>query len=108
MELVQLTYCVTEGFPKHEVYGLIAQMRRAAVSIPANIAEGQARHTTREYLRFLVIAMGSLRELQTYCEVSLLLQYATEEQLKPTSQLADTTGAMLARLTFVLRRKLGP
>ena len=106
MDLVVQTYRVTDLFPRREMYGIVSQMRRAAVSIPANIAEGHARSTTRDYLRFLGIAMGSLRELQTYSEVSTLLEFATEVQLEPISKLADDTAALLARLCFTLRERV--
>jgi four helix bundle protein len=105
MQLVSETYRLTESFPKREWYGLTAQMRRAAVSIPANIAEGRGRYSSREYLRYLVIALGSSRELETYCEVGLLLEYSTREAVHPIMTLLDETGAMLARLCHVLRRK---
>ena len=106
MDLVVQTYRVTDLFPRREMYGIVSQMRRAAVSIPANIAEGHARSTTRDYLQFLGIAMGSLREFQTYCEVSKRLEFATEGQLEPIGKLADDTGALLARLCFTLRERV--
>lgn len=65
MTLTTSVYRASEGFPKAEVYGLSSQMQRAAVSIPSNIAEGAARNSTREFLQYLSIAGGSLRELDT-------------------------------------------
>ena len=103
MELVREIYRLTEPFPKRELYGLTAQMRRAAVSIPANIAEGRGRFTGREYARFLTISTGSLRELDTYCEVSVLLGYATAVQLESVVKLVNEVGAMLAGLCRALR-----
>ncbi len=66
VDLVTLIYQMTKSFPGEERYGLTAQMRRAAVSIPSNIAEGWGRHSTKEYIRFLVVARGSLMELETH------------------------------------------
>ena len=66
MDLVEEIYRLTQSFPKKEVYALSSQMQRAAVSIPANIAEGHARDSTREFLRYVSIALGSLAELETY------------------------------------------
>ena len=66
MELAKEVYLLTRGFPKHETYGLSSQMQRAAVSIPANIAEGHAKDSTKDYLRHLSIARGSLAELDTH------------------------------------------
>ncbi len=65
MELTKTVYTLSAQFPKSEIYGLTSQIRRAAVSIPANIAEGQARHTTQQFLQFLGISKGSLAELET-------------------------------------------
>lgn len=68
-------YEITIHFPKTEIYGLTTQMRRAAVSIPANISEGAARQTKREFIQFLHMAQGSLSELDTFLEISKELEY---------------------------------
>jgi len=103
MELVTEIYRLTEAFPKREWYGLTAQMRRAAISIPANIAEGRGRCTTKEYARFVAIAIGSLRELETYCELSQLLQYTTAEKLQAIQSLVNKIGPMLGGLRSALK-----
>ncbi|MEN6407522.1 MAG: four helix bundle protein [Thermoguttaceae bacterium] len=75
MDLVTAVYQATDGFPKTEIYGLTSQIRRAAISIPSNIAEGQARNTTRDFLQFLAIAYGSLKELETQILIAQRLKY---------------------------------
>jgi four helix bundle protein len=75
MELVACIYDVTKSFPTNETYGLVSQMRRAAVSIPSNIAEGHTRESTKEYLHHISIAQASLAELQTQIEIAVMLKY---------------------------------
>ena len=75
-------YKVTKGFPKDEIYGLTSQIRRSAVSIPSNIAEGYGRKTTLEYVRFLYIAYGSVCELETQVMISGDLCYVEKERLR--------------------------
>lgn len=80
MGLVTRLYRLTETFPTDERFGLISQVRRAAVSVPSNIAEGAARGTRKEFIRFLVIARGSLSELDTQLRVAQNLGYASETE----------------------------
>ena len=74
-EVALLTYRITAGFPKEEIYGLVSQMRRAAVSVPSNIVEGCARESQADYSRFLIIAFGSLRELHYQLNLSMRLGF---------------------------------
>ena len=75
MDLAAECYRITEGFPGHERYGLASQLQRAAASVPANIAEGQARQHTKEFLQFLSVASGSLAEVETYLLLAVRLNY---------------------------------
>jgi four helix bundle protein len=75
MELTKSVYLLSQHFPKHELYGLTNQMRRAAVSVPANIAEGHARDSTKEFLHHISIALGSLAELETLLALAKDLGY---------------------------------
>jgi len=77
VEVVEDVYKITKSFPKEEIYGLTSQMRRCAVSIPSNTAEGFARKSNKEYKQFLYIALGSCAELETQIEISLRLKYIT-------------------------------
>jgi four helix bundle protein len=98
MELVMLIYRTTKSFPKEEVYGLTSQMRRAAVSIPSNIAEGQGRNTKRDFRNFLAIAMGSLRELETQMLIAKGLNYFTEATTTQLRDVTDTVGRLIRGL----------
>ena len=80
MELVKEIYRVTQEFPKEEIYGLVSQMRRAAVSIPSNIAEGAARTGTKEFLQFLSISRGSLSEVETQLLIAKSLGYIKNQE----------------------------
>ncbi len=77
IQLVTKIYKLTESFPNHELYGLISQIRRSAVSIPSNIAEGAARNSTKEYINFLSIAQGSCSELETQLIIAKNLGYSS-------------------------------
>ena len=83
MDLVVVCYQLSEQFPKTEIYGLCSQLQRAAVSIPANIAEGQGRSHTREFLNHLSVAYGSLMEVETHLEIATRLNYVDEAALPP-------------------------
>jgi four helix bundle protein len=106
MELVNAIYNLTEPFPTQEQYGLTAQMRRAAVSIPSNIAEGVGRHTTRDLLRFMGIARGSLFEVDTCCDISEMRRYASGPEVERARLLIQEVGRMNTALCAALRRRL--
>ena len=100
--LAKLVYQITKNFPSEEKFGLVAQMRRAAVSVPSNIAEGQARHTTGEFIQFISHAEGSAAELDTQLILSIELQFCS-------NSVADDSFALIGeirRMLNALRRKL--
>ncbi|WP_425617273.1 four helix bundle protein [Anatilimnocola sp. NA78] len=99
-------YRLTEAFPKTEIYGLTSQIRRAAVSIPSNIAEGHERDTTKDYLRFLSIARGSLAELETQLLVANRLNFVEQSQLNDLLSTLDSLSRMIRNLQKALRQKL--
>lgn len=102
--LVTLLYQETKSFPREEVYGLTSQMRRCAVSIPSNIAEGHGRSTRKEYLRYLEVALGSLRELQTQIEIARNLQFLDADAHSKLSNLTLELERMLTSLQRSLRK----
>jgi len=102
MELVAETYRLVKKLPSEELYALSSQMRRAAISIPSNIAEGQARNSNKEFIQFLSIAKGSNAELQTQFLICADLQYMTKEQISQALLLTDEVGKMLNRLILSL------
>jgi four helix bundle protein len=104
MELVECIYRVTQSFPRQELYGLTSQLRRAAVSIPANIAEGQSRQHLKEYLNFLSIAQGSVGELETELEVAGRLNYIEPNELAALMSQLGTLGRQIRALRTALEK----
>ncbi|HZQ67932.1 MAG TPA: four helix bundle protein [Terriglobales bacterium] len=98
MKLTEEVYRQTAGFPKHEVYGLSQQIRRAAVSVPSNIAEGKGRRTDKEFSQFLFHARGSLLELETQLMIAQALQYLPLEDSQRVLNLAEGVGRALSGL----------
>ena len=108
MVLVVESYRVAKLLPKSETYGLIGQIQRAAVSIPANIAEGHGREHLGDYVRHLSVANGSLMELETHFLISVELEYLTRDQIAPVMAMTSEVGRMLTGLTRKLRGPLTP
>ncbi len=108
IDLVVESYRATSQFPKSESYGLISQVRRAATSIPANIAEGYGRGSRRDYTQFLFIAQGSLKELETHFIVAEKLSYLTAAQKMRVLSQTDELGRMLASLIRKLKQSPTP
>ena len=108
MDLTAAVYRITADFPKHEVYGLSSQMRRAAVSIPSNIAEGSARSSRKDFRHFVLIAKGSLCELQTQLLIAHRLSYISEGGLSHIEKTADRIARMLSGLAQSLKPPAEP
>lgn len=106
MDVVTLVYRFTKNFPREELYGLSSQLRRAAVSIPSNIAEGQGRRSTKEFLNHLSMARGSLLEVETQTEITLRLNYLKQEHKAEVKALTGTEGRMLNGLIRSLETKI--
>lgn len=98
MEITADVYAFTQTFPKEELYGLVSQMRRSAVSIPSNIAEGFNRRHNTEYRQFLYIALGSCSELETQIEIGYNLKYINEVQKATSLEKLDHENRMLRNL----------
>ena len=98
MDLAELCYRTTRTFPKDELYGMTSQMRRAAASVPANIAEGHGRNSRGEYLQFLRVAQGALKELETHLLLAQRIGLADEKSIGPILDKCDIVGKMLRAL----------
>ena len=103
MEIALLTYRVTRAFPPEERFGLTAQMRRAAISIGSNIAEGCGRSTERQLLNFVQMAAGSASELDFQAQISLRLSFGTAPELEQLRDLVRIERRMLGRLSTRIR-----
>ena len=104
MALVKECYLLTRSFPKEEMFGLTSQIRRAAVSVPANIAEGYGRDNKGEYVQFLRIANGSLKELETHLLLCIDINLASPEGIDPILKRCDQIGRMLRALIRSLQQ----
>ena len=104
VELVREVYNLTAGFPAQERFGLTSQMRRAAVSIPSNIAEGAARGTTKEYVRFLSVARGSIAELETQLRIAIQLGFTDSGRAATLNASIERTFALLSGLLRSLKK----
>jgi four helix bundle protein len=105
MDFVQEVYAVTRSFPKEELYGLTSQLRRTVISIPCNIAEGQSRTGSREFLHHLSIARGSLSEVETQLLIAERLGYVDAEHLEPLLEKATEVGRLIHGLSAAISRK---
>jgi four helix bundle protein len=103
MDLATDCYKITKSFPKEELYGLVSQIRRCAVSILSNIAEGQGRNSKNEFVHFLGVAQGSLRELETQIILSQRIEYVTNEEKEKILALSTEVGIFLSKLKISLK-----
>ena len=102
MSLVEVVYRLTASLPLEENYGLKSQLRRAAVSIPSNIAEGQSRASTKEFLNHLSMAQASLAEVETQLEISVRLKYLSADQVTVAAAAIQKLGKQLHALRNAL------
>lgn len=105
-ELVKAIYILTKKFPKEELFTLASQMRRSVISVPCNIAEGYARHGTRDYVHFISIAIGSLAELETQLLLANDLDYLLEKEIMPILNEIHILQKMLNKMRQSLKLKL--
>lgn len=106
LDLTVLIYRLSEKFPKSEIYGLTSQVRRPSVSVPSNIAEGYGRGSRKEYLQFLSVAQGSLKELETQVILAERLHYVNDEEANGLLSVSETVGKMLGGLMRSLRTRI--
>ena len=105
MDLVELIYKATAQFPREEIYGLTNQLRRAVVSVPSNIAEGQGRGSANDFRRFLAISYGSLREVETQVLIARRLHFLSDAQAERVLSLAGEVGRLVNGLSHSLEGK---
>lgn len=105
MALAESCYHLTKPFPREEIYGLTSQIRRSAVSIPANIAEGYGRENRGEYIQFLRVAQGSLKELETHLLLAQRIQLSPSNKIEPALCQCESLGRMLRALIRPLQNK---
>lgn len=98
IEIVAFVYDVTDKFPKNEIYGLVAHMRKTAISIPSNIAEGYARRHAKEFRQFCYISLGSCSELETQSIIANLRKYISEPDNEKLEEMLDHESRMLRNL----------
>ncbi len=106
IEMVTSIYLMTKTFPKEELFGLVSQLRRAAISVPSNIAEGYARGTEREKLHFLRMSSGSMSEVETQLLLSLNLGYVGQEMFDELSEKVTTVWKQLNALISSIKKKM--
>jgi four helix bundle protein len=106
MDIVEAVYALSARFPKVELYGLASQIRRAAVSVPSNLAEGHTRASTREYLNHVSVAQASLAELETQLEIASRLGYLGRPELDPVLEQAAVLGRQMYSLRNALMQRL--
>ena len=105
IDLVEKAYRTAKRFPREELYGLTSQLHRAAVSVAANIAEGQGRQSTRDFLHFLAIAHGSLKELETHVFIAERLEYVNKKEQSELIALCEEVGRLISGLRNSLKKK---
>ena len=106
IDFVSPMYLMTRSLPKEELFGLVSQMRRAAVSVPSNIAEGYARGTDKEKIHFLRISSGSMSELETQLTLCLKLGYISQEEYNTTSEKLVSVWKQLNALISVIKKRI--
>lgn len=106
IDFVSSIYLMTRSLPKEELFGLVSQMRRAAVSVPSNIAEGYARGTDKEKIHFLRILSGSMSELETQLTLCLKLGYISQEEYNTTSEKLVSVWKQLNALISVIKKRI--
>lgn len=106
MALTKEVYVVSSHFPKTETYGLVSQIRRAAVSIPSNIAEGQGRNSDGDFVRFMAIANGSLREVETQLFLGVQLNFVEESQIRRCLEICNEVAKLLHGLSTKIQSRI--